>query len=361
MDPFTSPALRAAAAALATAAATGTLAHLAKLWGSGRWPALTALLLGPDDPDKGDLRFAAVVASVGSGLAWVVALDQTLQRLSPTGRAAGIALGFPLIALAVTSLADVASRRWAELTESESERASESFVESESESDAESETETEAGSPSVAKALNGVLPAGTQEALRVAIRAGSAVAGAAATVATDPRVQAAASAAAGAALRGGSAVLKATASAVVESVGSPKRAPSPEERDRVRRLIDEALGEVGAARARTDDSSIREALASMEEALSGYAQVVDDVDADLDRISVRCREVMALARSCEDDGADAFRTLGLRRDATLEQARRVYHELAKIYHTDTSADGVDDDRFKEITVAYERVRAVLEN
>lgn len=363
MDPFTSTALRAAAAGLATAAATGTLAHFARRWGEGRWPSISALLLGPVDPENGDLRFAAVVASVASGVSWVIALDAPLRTLSPTARAAGIALGFPIVALAVSAVADLVAGR-DEAGAGESTDAGEDDTGTLAVAPAPAATASPATSSEMAtmgKALTGMLPPGTQDALRVAIQAGSVVAGAAATVASDPRVQAAASAAAGAALRGGTTVVKGAVSAVADVVAAQVRTgPSSAERERVRRLIEEALDEVGAARARTEDGSIREALSSMEEALTGYREIVDDADADLDRIAIRCGEVMALAQSCEDDGVDAFRTLGLKRDATIEQAKRVYRELAKIYHSDVGSPGVDEDKFKEITVAYERVRAALE-
>ncbi|MBI3722703.1 VWA domain-containing protein [bacterium] len=111
MDAFSSPALRFAAAALATAAATGALARVARKWGQGSWPTLSALLLGPDDPEQGDLRFASVVASVAAGLSWIVALDAPLKTLSPTGRVAAIGVGLPLIALAVAALADIFRQR----------------------------------------------------------------------------------------------------------------------------------------------------------------------------------------------------------------------------------------------------------
>jgi hypothetical protein len=96
----------------------------------------------------------------------------------------------------------------------------------------------------------------------------------------------------------------------------------------------------------------------MEEALASYASVVEDPGADLERVERAARELVALARRCdEDDAADAFRTLGVRRDARLEDARRIYRGLERIYHADAGLPGVDPEKLAELTCAFEAICA----
>ncbi|HZU98282.1 MAG TPA: hypothetical protein VFF73_16370, partial [Planctomycetota bacterium] len=102
-----SPALRCAAAALATAIAVSGLAHAGRLWGSGRWATTSALVLGCEDATRGDLRFAAFVAALAAAIAWIVALDRPLHDLSQTGRAFVLVVGLPVMALFVAGLADI--------------------------------------------------------------------------------------------------------------------------------------------------------------------------------------------------------------------------------------------------------------
>jgi hypothetical protein len=166
--------------------------------------------------------------------------------------------------------------------------------------------------------------------------------GAAAAVVTSPRVQAA-----------GRTVL---------ATVMPRAKATPARRAELRALVEQGLAEVAAARTRCADESLKEALVSMEEALATYGGVLDEEDVDVEKIGRRIGEVIALARSCEpgdDEDADAFRALGLKRDATLEDAKRVYRDLARVYHADMATSGVDPDKFKEIAAAFERVRAYL--
>ncbi len=187
-----------------------------------------------------------------------------------------------------------------------------------------------------------------REALGTAMRAGGVAYGAAATVAANPAVRAAAGAVSGVAVEAGRSVLAAAASAL-----RPKKT-----REEVRALLDHAAAEVAAAKSRAEDGSTREALTSMEEALASYALVLDEPSADLDRVERAIREVVALARRCdEDDAADAFRALGVRRDAPLEDVRRIYRGLAHIYHSDAGLPGVDGEKMAELTAAYETVCA----
>jgi hypothetical protein len=269
-------------AALVTAFAVVALARLGRRQG-GRWPVLGALVLGQEDdePSNGpDLRFAAVVASVASALAWVLALDDRFRALSGSSRALALALGLPIVTVLVTTAADLLGR------------------------------DSPAAPPEPDPA-----PAPAPEPEPAS--------------ATRPPLD--------------SGALRRPAIA----------------RDEVRRLIDAALDAVGAARARTADGAVRDGLSSLEETLAEYGILVDDPEADLERIAQRTREAAALAEACQDDESEAFRTLGLRRDATTEQAKRVYRELAKIYHADASVPGADPEKFKEIAAAYEKVRAAL--
>ncbi len=52
---------------------------------------------------------------------------------------------------------------------------------------------------------------------------------------------------------------------------------------------------------------------------------------------------------------DYYGTLGVSRDASQEEIKRAYRELARRHHPDVSRDGEDErgDRFKEISEAYE--------
>jgi hypothetical protein len=343
MEPLlSSPAVRIAAASLVTVASTGALSWLTRRWGSGRWATLTALLLGGDpsacnEPAKGDLRFAAVVASITAGLAWVIALEEPIRELSPGARATALAAGVPLVALAVSALADLLS--WSE--------------------EPETDEEPDLADRASEVALKAGFTSGQSEVIGTAVRAGEAAYGVAATVVGNERVQAVAGAAAQAAYRGGKTVLGAAVSAVSGVVAEHLNPGPGARRQELRALLEDARAAVATARARAVDTSAREAADSLGEALSRYAEVLEEDGADLDLVGTRIREVLALARS-SDEGADDFRALGLTREATLDDARKVYRELARIYHADAGLRGVDADKFKEIAAAYERVRAYLE-
>jgi hypothetical protein len=283
-----SPALRLALAALASAVAVSALAHVARRWGSGAWATTTALLLGAEDATRGDLRFAAVVASLATGLAWVVALDARLRDMAPTARGLVVAAGLPAVALLVSALADMLAAN---------------------------------DPPEPAPAGAGAAIALGADAARAALETGSV----------------------------------APAADSTGEWAAPKKS-----RDDVHALLDRAAAEVASVRARATDAATREALVSMEETLAGYEPVLEDPNADLERMARAVVEIVALARRCdEEEGQDSFRVLGLRRDASIEDARRVYRELARIYHADAGVPGVDPERFVELTAAYQAVCAYL--
>ena len=50
---------------------------------------------------------------------------------------------------------------------------------------------------------------------------------------------------------------------------------------------------------------------------------------------------------------DYYRTLGVARDATPEEIKRAYRKLARELHPDVNPDRVTQERFKEVTAAYE--------
>ncbi|MEX0990670.1 MAG: molecular chaperone DnaJ [Actinomycetota bacterium] len=50
---------------------------------------------------------------------------------------------------------------------------------------------------------------------------------------------------------------------------------------------------------------------------------------------------------------DLYALLGVERDATQEDIKRAYRKLAREHHPDVSGDARSEDRFKEVTAAYE--------
>src|SRR5579875_247146 len=54
--------------------------------------------------------------------------------------------------------------------------------------------------------------------------------------------------------------------------------------------------------------------------------------------------------------ADYYETLGVPRDASAEDIRRAYRTLARQYHPDINKEPGAEDRFKEISEAYEVLR-----
>jgi molecular chaperone DnaJ len=53
---------------------------------------------------------------------------------------------------------------------------------------------------------------------------------------------------------------------------------------------------------------------------------------------------------------DFYSTLGVSRDADTEQIKKAYRRLAMEYHPDRNSDASAEDRFKEVTQAYEILR-----
>src|ERR687893_1479007 len=53
---------------------------------------------------------------------------------------------------------------------------------------------------------------------------------------------------------------------------------------------------------------------------------------------------------------DYYETLGVGRDASTEDIRRAYRKLARQYHPDVNKEPDAEDRFKEVSEAYEVLR-----
>ena len=53
------------------------------------------------------------------------------------------------------------------------------------------------------------------------------------------------------------------------------------------------------------------------------------------------------------DGADFYQTLGVPRNASQDEIQRAYRQLARTYHPDINHDPGAEDRFKEVSEAYD--------
>ena len=53
------------------------------------------------------------------------------------------------------------------------------------------------------------------------------------------------------------------------------------------------------------------------------------------------------------DGEDFYQTLGVPRNASQDEIQRAYRQLARAYHPDINHDPGAEDRFKEVSEAYD--------
>ena len=51
--------------------------------------------------------------------------------------------------------------------------------------------------------------------------------------------------------------------------------------------------------------------------------------------------------------ADLYQTLGVDRDASFDDIKKAYRQLARTLHPDVNPDPAMAEKFKEITAAYE--------
>ncbi|HET7135299.1 MAG TPA: DnaJ domain-containing protein, partial [Casimicrobiaceae bacterium] len=53
---------------------------------------------------------------------------------------------------------------------------------------------------------------------------------------------------------------------------------------------------------------------------------------------------------------DYYATLGVGRDATADQIKAAYRKLARKYHPDVSKEAGTEEKFKEVSEAYETLK-----
>jgi hypothetical protein len=136
----------------------------------------------------------------------------------------------------------------------------------------------------------------------------------------------------------------------------------PSHTARLQRLVAGARDEVQRARADVRDPARRAALEALEDTVAEYDAALADDKGETARhvrktLDERLSGVVALARSCRaQERREAARTVGLRPEATDEQAAALRAALLDIYTGEQALAGADPAKAGELEEAFERLR-----
>jgi DnaJ-domain-containing protein 1 len=337
-------------------AAAALCAHVAHRLGAARWAALAQLFLGGEEEGSRsarrrpleDLRFVTLAATLAAVVPIVLATAPLLRLIDGAGRFFVALLGIPLCVFFVAAAADLA-RLAHECVRARGERRAAGRSPKEAAGGG-----AETGTPAVpfegtrAEALASEVP-DDEDAFEEPLACEEAAAPEAGPLASDVPDEDEEE------LGAGEAGAEAPAEALADT--DPAVDATAADRGELAGLLASARERIAVTRSRNDHPPVQETLDALEETLAEYESLLGDGSVDLDRLKTKIRELEMLAEEMESDVGEPFRVLGVRPHATVDQVRKVYRALARIYHDDAREyrPGVDPDRFKEISTAYARI------